>query len=101
MALFHNAVPFVAHCFILRVKKKKKIHDDLEHMLQSQVHISFVSNVQFVLYHYSQIQHAPPSGKLHSQPPNPSRGECYSTLADQIKHLTEIAERERQCAHVS
>lgn len=66
------------------------------HTLQSRVHISFVSNVQFVLCHYSQTQHAPPSGKLHSQPPNPSRGECYSTLADQIKHLTEIAERERE-----
>lgn len=51
----------------------------------------FASNVQFLLYHYAPIQHAPPSGKLHSQPPNPSRGECYSSVADQIKHLTEIA----------
>lgn len=50
-----------------------------------------VSNVAFLLYHYSQIQRAPPSGKLHSPPPNPSCGARRSTLADQIKHLTEIA----------
>lgn len=63
------------------------------HRNQELIFFYYVSNVQFLLYHYSQIQRVSPSGKLHSQPPNPSRSECRSTLADQIKHLTEIAER--------
>lgn len=34
-------------------------------------------------------------GNYTTKPANPSRGECYSMLADQIKHLTQIAERDR------
>lgn len=62
---------------------------------QELIFFYYLSNVHFLLYHYSQIQRVSPSGKLHSQQSNPSRSECRSTLADQIKQLTEIAERER------
>lgn len=34
-------------------------------------------------------------GNYTTKPANPSRGKCYSTLADQIKHLSQIAERDR------
>lgn len=65
------------------------------HRNQELVFFYYLSNVHFLLYHYSQIQRVSPSGKLHSQQSNPSRSECRSTLADQIRQLTEIAERER------
>lgn len=64
------------------------------HRNQELIFFYYLSNVHFLLYHYSQIQRVSPSGKLHSQQSNPSRSECRSTLADQIKQLTEIAERE-------
>lgn len=85
----------VISSIVSAVHSGAKIHDNFK---QSEVHLPLFQ--MFLLCHYSWIQRAPPSGKLHSQPPNPSRGECRSTLADQIKHLTEIAERERVVLHV-
>lgn len=50
------------------------------------------SSVQFIII--LQFSMLLLQGNYPTKPANPSRGQRYSTLADQIKHLTQIAERD-------